>query len=362
MKKVLFIDRDGTIIEEPADEQIDSFEKLRFLPGAITNLARIARETDFLLVMVTNQDGLGTETHPEENFWPPHNKMLQILEDEGIRFDEVLIDPTRAEDNAPTRKPGTALLTHYLKGDYDLANSYVLGDRKSDIQLAENLGAQAIFIAAESDDSAAFSTSNWEEIYKFLKGRFRRAEVKRATTETEIKIGLNLDGSGQSKISTGIAFFDHMLEQLAKHGGIDLEIDVTGDLIVDEHHTIEDTGLALGEAFRKALGTKKGISRYGFTLPMDDCLAQVALDFGGRPWLIWDADFKRERIGKMPTEMFSHFFKSFADASMCNLNIKAEGENEHHKIESIFKAWSRAIRMAIADTGDYRIPSTKGSL
>jgi imidazoleglycerol-phosphate dehydratase/histidinol-phosphatase len=362
MKKVLFLDRDGTIIEEPEDEQIDSFEKLRFLPGAITHLARIARETDYLLVMVTNQDGLGTESHPEENFWPPHHKMLQILLDEGVEFHEILIDPTRAEEKAPTRKPGTAMLTHYLKGDYDLANSYVLGDRKTDIQLAENLGCKAIYISDENDDRANLSTRNWETIYRFLKGRFRKAEVKRSTSETDIHIKLNLDGSGEATISTGIGFFDHMLEQLAKHGGIDLEIDVRGDLIVDEHHTIEDTGLALGEAFRRALGFKKGISRYGFTLPMDDALAQVALDFGGRPWLIWDAEFKREKIGEMPTEMFSHFFKSFADASMCNLNIKAEGGNEHHKIESIFKAWSRAIRMAIGDTGDYRVPSTKGSL
>ena len=309
MKKVLFIDRDGTIIEEPEDEQIDSFEKLRFLPGAITNLARIARETDYLLVMVTNQDGLGTDSHPEENFWPPHNKMLQILEDEGITFDEILIDPTRPKDNAPTRKPGTAMLTHYIKGDFDLENSFVLGDRTSDIQLAKNLGAKSIFISPESNDEATLSTESWNEIYKYLKGQFRRSSVIRKTSETDILVNLNLDGNGEGKVSTGIHFFDHMLDQLAKHGGIDLEIKVRGDLEIDEHHTIEDTGLALGQAFREALGSKKGISRYGFTLPMDDCLAQVALDFGGRPWLIWEAEFNREKFERCQPKCSLTFLK-----------------------------------------------------
>ncbi len=363
MKKVLFIDRDGTIIEEPEDEQIDSFEKLRFLPGAITNLARIARETDFLMVMVTNQDGLGTASHPEKNFWPPHNKMLQILEDEGVRFHEILIDPTRPEDNAPTRKPGIAMLTHYIKGDYDLANSFVLGDRASDVQLAENLGCQAIFLNEEEiDDRAVLATIDWNAIYRFLKDGFRQSTVNRKTSETEIEVHVNLDGSGNSDISTGLGFFDHMLEQLSRHGGIDLNVSVRGDLEIDEHHTIEDTALVLGEAIKKALGSKKGIMRYGFALPMDDCLAQVAIDFGGRPWLVWEADFKREKIGEMPTEMFSHFFKSFSDTSGCNLNVKAEGTNEHHKIEAIFKAWSKAIKMAIKESGDFTIPSTKGSL
>jgi len=362
MKKILFLDRDGCIIREPEDEQIDSFEKLRFLPGAITNLAKIARELEYLLVMVTNQDGLGTETHPEANFWPVHNMMLQILEDEGVKFDEILIDPTRPEDNASTRKPGTGMLIHYLKGDFDLANSFVIGDRQTDVKLAKNLGAKAIRICKDGDCDAQLTTLSWDEIYRYLKGQDRRSAVNRKTSETDITIALNLDGSGQSTINTGLGFFDHMLDQLARHGGVDLEIDVRGDLHIDEHHTIEDTALALGSAFAEALGSKKGLARYGFLLPMDDALAQVAIDFGGRSWLEWDVEFKREKIGEMPTEMFKHFFKSFCDTAKANLNIKAEGENEHHKIESIFKAWARAIRMAIQRSDEGGIPSTKGSL
>ena len=362
MKKILFLNRDGCIIREPEDEQIDSFEKLRFLPGAITNLAKIARELEYLLVMVTNQDGLGTETHPEANFWPVHNMMLQILEDEGVKFDEILIDPTRPEDNASTRKPGTGMLIHYLKGDFDLANSFVIGDRQTDVKLAKNLGAKAIRICKDGDCDAQLTTLSWDEIYRYLKGQDRRSAVNRKTSETDITIALNLDGSGQSTINTGLGFFDHMLDQLARHGGVDLEIDVRGDLHIDEHHTIEDTALALGSAFAEALGSKKGLARYGFLLPMDDALAQVAIDFGGRSWLEWDVEFKREKIGEMPTEMFKHFFKSFCDTAKANLNIKAEGENEHHKIESIFKAWARAIRMAIQRSDEGGIPSTKGSL
>jgi imidazoleglycerol-phosphate dehydratase/histidinol-phosphatase len=362
MKRVLFIDRDGTIIREPEDEQIDSFEKLRFLPGAISNLGKIARELEFSLVMVTNQDGLGTASHPEENFWPPHNKMLQILEDEGIKFDEILIDPTTAAEKAPTRKPGTAMLTHYIKGDFDLENSFVLGDRKSDIQLAKNLGAKAIYISEENDPEADLTTSSWAEIYSFLKGLGRPVQVRRKTSETDISIRLNLNGPAHTKIDTGLKFFDHMLEQLGRHAGLNLEIKVEGDLEIDEHHTIEDTGLALGVAFNDALDSKKGIARYGFLLPMDEALAQVAIDFGGRPELVWNATFKREFIGDVPTEMFRHFFKSFCDTAKCNLNIQCAAENEHHKIESIFKAWARAIKMAIAQSDDGVLPSTKGSL
>jgi len=362
MKKVLFIDRDGTIIREPEDEQIDSFAKLRFLPGALTYLRKIREELDFEFVMITNQDGLGTDSFPEDTFWPVHNFILQTLEDEGVVFDEICIDRTFPHENAPTRKPGTALLTHYIKGDFDLANSYVLGDRKSDVQLAKNLGAQAIFIADEAYEEAALSTLDWEEIYSFLKGQPRLAKVTRKTKETEIEVELNLDGKGKAEISTGLKFFDHMLDQIARHGGTDLRIQVKGDLEVDEHHTIEDTALALGTAFRQALGSRKGVQRYGFFLPMDDCRAQVGIDFGGRPWLEWEAEFKREKVGDMPTEMFKHFFKSFSDNAACNLHVLAEGENEHHKIESIFKAVARAIRMGIAQTGDGTVPSTKGSL
>lgn len=363
MKKILFIDRDGTIIKEPADEQIDSLEKLEFLPKSITQLARLQQASDFECVMITNQDGLGTNSFPEDTFWPAHNKMLTTLEGEGITFSEIFIDRSFPHENLPTRKPGTAMLTQYHEGDYDMENSYVLGDRESDIQLAKNLGCKAIFISPKSNPDAALSTMDWEVITDFLlKQTDRIASVSRQTSETKIDINLNLDGTGRNSIDTGLGFFDHMLEQLARHGGIDLDVKVAGDLHIDEHHTIEDTALALGTAFEQALGNKKGIMRYGFLLPMDDCLAQVAIDFGGRPWCVWEAEFKREKIGEMPTEMFFHFFKSFSDTSRCNLNIKAEGANEHHKIEAIFKAWARAIRMAISPTNDNQIPSTKGIL
>ncbi len=361
MKKVLFIDRDGTIIKEPADEQIDSFEKLEFYPSAISNLAKIATELDYELVMVTNQDGLGTDSFPEDTFWPAHNLIMKTLEGEGISFAEVLIDRSFPADNSPTRKPRTGLLTHYIKGNYDLKNSFVIGDRKTDVELAENLGSKAIFISDSTSD-CALTTTSWNEIYRFLKEQPRLGSIHRKTSETDIQIELNLDGSGKSEMETGLGFFDHMLEQLAKHGNMDLSVKVSGDLHIDEHHTIEDVALALGEAFDQALGSRKGIQRYGFLLPMDDCLAQVAIDFGGRPWSVWEADFKREKIGEMPTEMFSHFFKSFSDKARCNLNIKAEGQNEHHKIEAIFKAWARAIRMAVSKTEDGSMPSTKGVL
>lgn len=361
MKKILFIDRDGTIIIEPPDEQVDSFDKFRFLPGAITNLARIARELDYQLVLVTNQDGLGTAAFPEDTFWPVQNKMLVILAGEGVRFTEVLIDRSLPAENRPTRKPGTALLTHYLNGEYNLADSFTIGDRTIDVELARNLGCRAIRIATQTDPAADFTAAGWAEIYRFLKDQSRIGRVERRTSETAITIELNLDGSSRSQISTGLGFFDHMLEQLARHGNLDLTVTVNGDLRVDEHHTVEDTALALGQAFDQALGSRKGIERYGFLLPMDDCLAQVAIDFGGRPWLEWQAEFKREKIGDLPTEMFFHFFKSFSDAARCNLNISAGGTNEHHKIEAIFKAWARAIRMAVGRTGG-GLPSTKGRL
>ena len=365
MKKILFIDRDGTIIIEPSkDFQIDSLEKLEFLPGAISNLKKIREELDYLFVMVTNQDGLGTDSFPEESFWPAQNKMLKTLEGEGVIFDEILIDRSFDHENLPTRKPRTGLLSHFIQGNYDLANSYVIGDRATDIQLAENLGSKAIFIHDQPNDSAFFSTSNWDEIYNFLRLPDRIGKVTRKTNETDIKIELNLDGTGKTSISTGLGFFDHMLDQIGKHAGIDLKINVKGDLHVDEHHTVEDTSIALGEAFLVALGDKKGINRYGFLLPMDDSLAQVALDFGGRPWLVWDAKFEREKVGDLPTEMFYHFFKSFADASKCNLNIKVEGDNEHHKIEAIFKALAKSIKMAIKRNKNElnKLPSTKGLL
>lgn len=364
MKKVLFIDRDGTIIVEPqSDFQIDSLEDLEFLPGAISNLRKIAEETDFELVMVTNQDGLGTASLPEEDFWPAHNKMLLTLANENVHFAAVHIDRSFEHENLPTRKPRTGLLGDYLRGDYDLANSYVIGDRLTDIQLAKNLGSKAIFIG-KPVEGADFCTESWDEIFRFLRMPPRVAELRRKTSETDIHIKLNLDGTGKCEIFTGLPFFDHMLEQLGKHGGTDLLIEVKGDLHIDEHHTIEDTALALGEAYLQALGNKKGIYRYGFLLPMDDVLAQVAIDFGGRPWIVWDADFKREKIGDMPTEMFFHFFKSFSDTAKCNLNIKAEGQNEHHKIESIFKALARAIKMAVKrdTTALNQLPSTKGVL
>lgn len=364
MKKVLFIDRDGTlIIEPPVDFQVDSLEKLEFYPGVFQNLSKIAKEMDYELVMITNQDGLGTESFPYENFIIPHEKMLKAFENEGIIFNDILIDKSFEHENLPTRKPGTGMLSRYIYGNYDLENSYVIGDRATDIQLAENLGAKAIFINKSFNEKAALTTTNWSEIYCFLKQESRKAKVYRKTNETEIDIEIDLNGKGVAEISTGLHFFDHMLDQIARHGNLDLTIKVNGDLNIDEHHTIEDTGIALGEAFLKALGNKKGIERYGFLLPMDDCLAQAAIDFGGRPWIVWDVDFKREKIGDVPTEMFFHFFKSFTDSSRSNLNIKAEGSNEHHKIESVFKAFAKAVKMAVnqSDSG-FSLPSTKGSL
>jgi imidazoleglycerol-phosphate dehydratase/histidinol-phosphatase len=362
MKKVLFIDRDGTlVIEPPIDLQLDSLEKLEFYPGVFGGLSKIARELDYELVMVTNQDGLGTASFPEDTFLPAQEKILQAFKNEGITFSEIIIDKSFPHENLPSRKPGTALLTHYIKGNYNLENSYVIGDRPTDVQLAKNLGSKAIFIGTNNTDSDLV-TQSWEAIYQYLKAVPRTATVIRKTNETNILVEVNLDGTGKSDIRTGLGFFNHMLDQLARHGGIDLTINVLGDLHIDEHHTIEDTALALGDAFLHALGSKKGIERYGFLLPMDDCLAQVAIDFGGRPWLVWEADFQREKVGEMPTEMFLHFFKSFSDSAKCNLNIKAEGTNEHHKIEAIFKAFAKAIKMAVKQTDNYNIPSTKGTL
>jgi imidazoleglycerol-phosphate dehydratase/histidinol-phosphatase len=362
MKKILFIDRDGTIIQEPEDEQVDSFEKFFFLPGVIRHLAQISFETDFILVMITNQDGLGTDSFPEENFWPVQNKIIDVLKGEGIIFDDILIDRTFPGDKAPTRKPGTALLKHYMHGNYDLKNSFVIGDRPSDIGLAENLGCRSIFLSKEKNDRATCNAPHWQEIYAFLKSRNRIAEVHRKTAETDIYVRVNLDGNGKSDIKTGIGFFDHMLDQLCRHGNLDMTISVHGDLHVDEHHTIEDTAIVLGQAFARALGSKKGIERYGFFVPMDDSLAQVILDFGGRPYLSWKADFKREKIGEMPTELFRHFFRSFADQAGCTLHIQAHGDNEHHKIEAIFKAFAKAICMAKKIISNGTIPSTKGSI
>jgi imidazoleglycerol-phosphate dehydratase / histidinol-phosphatase len=363
MKKILFIDRDGTlVIEPPIDKQLDSLEKLSYYPFVFQYLAKIVQELEYELVMVTNQDGLGTASFPEEIFWPAQNKMLDAFENEGILFKEILIDKSLPEDNAPTRKPGTAMLTHYMQGNYDLANSFVIGDRNTDTKLAQNLGCKAIFLSKEMDNDAALSTDNWQAIYTFLKAEQRIATVVRKTNETNISITVNLEGNGKANIKTGLGFFDHMLEQIAKHGNMDLAISVSGDLHIDEHHTMEDVAITLGETFLKALGNKKSIERYGFLLPMDDCLAQVAIDFGGRPWLVWDATFTREKIGDMPTEMFMHFFKSFSDNAKCNLNIIATGTNEHHKIESIFKAFAKSIKMAVAKTNNYSIPSTKGTL
>lgn len=378
MQKLLFIDRDGTIIDEPkTDFQIDSLEKLEFLPKALSNLRKIAEETDYKLIMVTNQDGLGTDSFPEDTFWPAHNKMLKTMENENIHFSAIHIDRSFPHENLPTRKPGTALLTEYFDVEkYDLANSYVLGDRATDVQLAVNLGAKAIFITdgltnnliegftTEQKEATKLVSNDWDEIYEFLKLPQRIAFIERNTKETKIKIELNLDGTGKSEIHTGLGFYDHMLDQVAKHSGADLKIFVEGDLHIDEHHTIEDTALALGEAYLKALGDKKGTNRYGFLLPMDEALAQVAIDFSGRPWLVWDASFKREKIGEMPTEMFYHFFKSFSDTSKCNLNIKCEGDNEHHKIEAIFKAFAKSIKMAVKRNLNEMnsLPSTKGVL
>jgi len=378
MKKVLFIDRDGTlVIEPPVDYQLDNLEKLEFYPGVFRWLGEIARKLDFELVIVTNQDGLGTDSFPENTYWPPQNKMMEAFKNEGINFSEVIVDKTFPSDNAPTRKPGTALLNKYIDGDYDLANSFVIGDRITDVELAKNLGAKAIWINHEDGKGLAeiagkveglksciaLETKLWEEIYTFLAAGERTATVQRDTKETKISIHINLDGEGVGNMNTGLPFFDHMLDQIAKHSGIDLSIQVQGDLHIDEHHTVEDTALALGEAFKIALGNKLGIDRYGYCLPMDDCLAQVALDFGGRPWLVWDAEFNRENVGDMPTEMFEHFFKSFSDTALANLNIKAEGKNEHHKIEGIFKALARAIKVAIRrDPYHLILPSTKGAL
>lgn len=361
-KKVLFIDRDGTIIREPEDFQIDSFEKLEFLPNVFSSLSRIARELNYELVMVSNQDGLGTDSFPEDTFWPVHNFIINTLKNEGVNFAEIFIDPSFEHENKPTRKPGTAMLSKYIYGNYDLENSFVIGDRKTDIKLAENLGSKSIFIGEEENTLATFVTQDWNEIYQYLKSVPRIGKVKRETLETSINIEVNLDGSGVSEINTGLPFFDHMLQQISRHGNLDLKVQVKGDLEIDEHHTVEDTAIALGDAFLQALGNKKAISRYGFLLPMDDCLAQVAVDFGGRPWLVWEAEFKREKIGDVPTELFFHFFKSFSDQARCNLNIKAEGDNEHHKIEATFKAFAKAVKMAVSKTENYNIPSTKGIL
>ncbi len=366
MKKVLFIDRDGVLaIEPPLDYQLDTLEKLELFPGVLRFLPLIVEQLDYELVMVTNQDGLGTDSFPEENFWPAHNKILKALQNEGVQFEDIYIDRTFEHENKETRKPGTGMLHKYMDGQYDLRHSFVIGDRLSDMKLATNLGARGILINSEIkvENSEYYQLNSWKEIYNFLLLNDRIVVHERNTKETEIKITINLEGSGKSKVNTGLGFFDHMLDQISKHGGIDLEIEVKGDLKVDEHHTIEDTGLALGEAFKKAMGNKIGIERYGYMLPMDDCLAQVAIDFGGRPWIVWDAEFKREKVGDMPTEMFFHFFKSYTDSAQCNLNIKAEGENEHHKIESIFKAFARAIRKAVKRDPEYMVlPSTKGIL
>lgn len=374
MKKVLFIDRDGTIIREPeSDYQVDRLDKFSFFPGAITYLSKIVKELDYVLALVTNQDGLGTPSYPEKHFWPFQELMLDVLKGEGIVFDSIHIDRSFEKDNSPYRKPGTGLLTHYIDGDYDLSRSFVFGDRWSDVKLAQNLGAKGIFIhekmgdkesvPADLKDDVALVTNNWKDIYTFLKSLDRRTTEQRDTSETNIYVDLNLDGTGLSDIHTGLEFFDHMLDQIARHGLVDLSVKVDGDLEIDEHHTIEDTAIALGTAFKNAMGRKVGMQRYGFCLPMDDCLAQVAVDFGGRAWLEWDATFRRERIGDVPTEMFYHFFKSFSDHAACNLNIKAEGENEHHKIEAIFKAFARAIRHGISiDRASDILPSTKGVL
>lgn len=377
-KRVLFIDRDGTLVLEPENYQLDCLTKLEFYPKAFQFLSKIVKELDFELAMVTNQDGLGTTSFPEETFWPTQNFILKAFENEGVTFDEIFIDKSFPEDNAPTRKPRTGMLTKYLNNpEYDLENSFVIGDRITDVELAKNLGSKAIFIKNEENlggneiatsleelqNVIALQTMDWQKIYEFLKLDERTASISRTTNETDIAISLNLDGTGKSNINTGISFFDHMLDQIARHGQMDLDIQVKGDLEVDEHHTIEDTAIALGEVFAKALGNKLGIERYGFCLPMDDCLAQVAIDFGGRNWLVWEAEFKREMIGQMPTEMFFHFFKSFTDGAKANLNIKAEGTNEHHKIEAIFKAFAKAIKVAVKrDTEKMILPSTKGML
>ena len=379
MKKILFLDRDGTLIMEPADYQVDHIDKLNFYPGVFRWLGRIARELDYELVLVTNQDGLGTESYPEENFWPTHNAMLRALQAEGIEFTEQIIDRTFAADNQPTRKPGTALLQHYLDDpEVDLARSYVVGDRITDMQLAANLGSRGIWIdldpALGAEELAgdageqlartiALRSTDWEEIYRHLRLRTRKASVHRETKETDVRIELDLDGTGKTEIATGLGFFDHMLDQLGRHSGCNLGVNVAGDLHIDEHHTIEDTAIGLGEAFAAALGDKLGIERYGFNLVMDEALVDVRIDFGGRPWLVWDCDYKREKIGDMPTEMFHHFFKSFSDGARCNLAIKAEGQNEHHMIEATFKCLAKSIKQAKRrDVDNMRLPSTKGVL
>lgn len=355
-QRLLFIDRDGTLIEEPADEQIDSFEKLRFVKGVLKNLSFISDKLDFRLVMVTNQDGLGTDSFPEDTFWPVHKFMLQTLEDEGIVFDEQFIDRHFPEDNSPMRKPGTGMLTKYIDNpEYDLANSYVIGDRDTDRQLADNLGCRAFILGQDG--------ITWDKIAEILFAGERVAEYKRKTNETDIYVKLNIDGTGKCDISTGLGFFDHMLEQIGRHGMMDLTVHTDGDLNVDEHHTIEDTAIAIGECLLRALGDKRGIERYGYCLPMDDCLCLVAIDFGGRPWINWHVDFHREKIGDVPTEMFFHFFKSLSDAARMNIDVRAEGINEHHKIEGVFKALARAIKMAVRrDIFHYELPSTKGML
>ena len=368
MKQALFIDRDGTILKEPEDEQIDSYDKFEFLPGVIRNLNFIRTKLDFEFVMVSNQDGLGTDSYPEDTFWPTHNLMLDVLKGEGVEFDDILIDRSFPSDNLPTRKPGTGMLGKYLSGDYDMSKCYVIGDRATDAQLAKNMGCRAIIINPQlrgdfAGDSDVYVADTWDKICEIIFAGERAASVRRTTHETDVDVWMNLDGTGECCVSTGLGFFDHMLEQIAKHGGIDLKINVKGDLNVDEHHTIEDTGLALGECIAKALGDKRGIERYGYCLPMDDCLCHVVLDFGGRPWLVWNAEFKREKVGDVPTEMFMHFFKSFSDAAKMNLNIWAEGENEHHKIEGIFKALARSLKMAIKrDIYKFQLPSSKGVL
>lgn len=374
-QRVLFIDRDGTlIVEPPIDYQVDSLEKLELVPGALRAMHFIASRLPFKLVMVTNQDGLGTDSFPEDTFWPIHNKMLRTFENEGVIFDDIIIDRTFEHENKPTRKPGTALLGEYLSGDYDLENSFVIGDRLTDVQLAQNLGCKAILLRDIDDvaselnekglsETTSIVTTSWAKVSEFLQGGSRQATITRNTSETKIEVSVDLDGTGKCQISTGLGFFDHMLEQIGRHSGIDLKIMTIGDLHVDEHHTIEDTAIALGDALCQALGDKRGIERYGYVLPMDDCLCTVAIDFGGRPWLVWDTEFKREKIGDMPTEMFLHFFKSLSDSARMNLFIRAEGTNEHHKIEGIFKGLARAIKMAIRrDIFKYTLPSTKGTL
>ncbi len=368
-KKVLFIDRDGTILQEPEDFQIDSFQKMRYVKDVVVCLSRIAKETDYVLVLVSNQDGLGTDSFALEDFWPVQNAMIQLLESQGVSFADIFIDPSLPSENSINRKPGIGMLSKYVYGQYDLENSFVIGDRLSDLQLAKNLGAKSIVIVdpttntdIQGKQEVALFTKEWQEIYTFLKGQYRTARVQRKTKETDIEVMVNLDWSKCCDIQSGLGFFDHMLAQIQKHGNIGLQVKVKGDLWVDEHHTIEDTALALGQAFQEALGSKKAIERYGFSLPMDDALTSVAIDFSNRPFLVWDADFKREKVGDMPCEMFSHFFESFCQGAGCNLNIKATGDNEHHKIESIFKCFAKALRLATSKNQNYSIPSSKGVL